>query len=557
LNTIHQRRQKVLESAAARALDTPLKDSGFWFHGDMRENMYLAMHLFAATVEEGVQLPGDWKGAAEQLALRVIDSCLSLQDCDPDSPVFGHWPIKMADYPSESRAHPMAAEFMSTVLFGFERLYSKQLPAALNRKIAEALKRLYQSGAYREKELIFDHHSAKYCVIHYIQGEQFQDEALYASALERLHAIVDFSMKNGFKEYGSLPWFWQWIQVWDIAWQSSSDPAIKAKIEELLQLLWQERADFHLKGAWVGAHSRTLPPDIPSDQSRLLDYIQFGDTTLPSRSERWDAAAFIRYEVSDSIRQFAMAPAQPFEMKRLVPSAEPDGARLHHYVYKTADYALGGMWERAIQFLNEQHRWDFSFPPNEEGHVNQAFFFHPGEHYKEGGYRHQSQFQEIVIHRNSIIAGYCLPEEGEQRIIGILPLGETEADESGIYIRHDRVYLAAYLMNPYHMERNDRGIRIESTGRYNAVVMEATTEEEAKEQGIHNLEHFVAAAKSRYPRMEYIRQDESLQLEYRSRSGYQLELHMKHDMSSIVRRIDGVDVDLDDGAYKVRGTGRQ
>ena len=62
--------------------------------------------------------------------------------------------------------------------------------------------------------------------------------------------------------------------------------------------------------------------------------------------------------------------------------------------------------------------------------VNHAYFFHPDLDQPEGDLRHQSEYTEVLFHRNVIMATYQIPEDQPVYIKGCLPLGEWVEDRT-------------------------------------------------------------------------------------------------------------------------------
>ncbi|MFH5181503.1 hypothetical protein ACHHV8_01985 [Paenibacillus sp. TAB 01] len=95
--SINDRRQAITRFAARKALELPVQPSGFWFHNDVRDNFYYAIHLYAYCVQ-----PTDCSGLTEQertsgieLAAGMIRKVLALQVQDPSHPMYGHWPLNL------------------------------------------------------------------------------------------------------------------------------------------------------------------------------------------------------------------------------------------------------------------------------------------------------------------------------------------------------------------------------------------------------------------------------------------------------------------------------
>lgn len=121
----------------------------------------------------------------------------------------------------------------------------------------------------------YNHHEAKYVAQQLIWGEKFSDLGLMEESRNNLKRMLEYNGKYGMREYGSLPWFWHWVQALSCVWDKTDDTDIKETVDDMLRFLWLERAQFYLKGAWIGPHSRAHPHDVPEDRNTLMDYIQF------------------------------------------------------------------------------------------------------------------------------------------------------------------------------------------------------------------------------------------------------------------------------------------
>ncbi|QIZ07199.1 hypothetical protein HFZ78_11150 [Priestia megaterium] len=99
--TINDRRKEVAELAANKALEIPILPSGYWFHHDLRDNFYYAIHLFAYCVDK--ELANNWseekREHAKKIALDMITKVLSLQMKDFHDPMYGHWPLNLGNHP--------------------------------------------------------------------------------------------------------------------------------------------------------------------------------------------------------------------------------------------------------------------------------------------------------------------------------------------------------------------------------------------------------------------------------------------------------------------------
>ena len=112
---------------------------------------------------------------------------------------------------------------------------------------------------------------------------------------------------------------------------------------DLLDYLWRLRSEYYLKGTWVGPHSRQLRHDSPKDRNTLLDYIQFGDFSVPKEIVRLEGSACLRMKYLMILYKLRLIGGQPVEVKRKIQFAYADDIvteEAHTYVFITPDYAL-------------------------------------------------------------------------------------------------------------------------------------------------------------------------------------------------------------------------
>lgn len=492
------RQNEIIRKIAILAQRQPILSSGLWFHNDIRDNFYYASYLFAAAVDFPEQLPFEAE-AAKQTAEGILLEVLRLQDQNSDSATYGHWPLNLGQDPRQAKPNVLPVELMGSLIAFFTSRYRTHLDEKLVQALDSALVQIYRSGFYRQKN-IFGHHDAKYTAAKLIFGQLYEDAALTRDGLSNLQLTLAHVRKHGMSEYGSLPWFWHWVQAFTCAWHLINDPAIKKELSGMLDYLWNERASFYLKGAWVGAHCRGQKHDIPQDSNVLHDYVQFGNFELPAEMPRTEYAGFLYYEAPEAARLTALNRSVPTEVKKVITKqAEAGKSTLHSYAYITSEFAAGGMWERYAEFDNEQQRWDISLPLGESRGVNQGYFFHPAEPYTGDDPRHQTEHTEVLFHRSTIVALYPLPAGAVHQIVGILPSAEW-LQESGVLLgQTDHVYWAVYIMKPYEVEQLTDRYVVTSKGSQNGVIMEAISHMDAGQKGLDSFEAFAAEARRNAP----------------------------------------------------------
>lgn len=523
MTTYEKRQLELIQRIAAKAQKRPLLGSGLWFHGDVRDNFYYAAYLFAASVNPDARVPFEKEmtlASSSQMLLKV----LRLQDTDPASPTYGHWPLRLDPVPKEAQPDPLPVELMGSLMVYFYRDHQEYMSPPLQAAFEAAFEHIYRSRFFAKEIGHFNHHEAKYTAAKLIFGNLFRDYELVEDGHRSLVRMLRHVRENGMAEYGALPWFWHWVQAFTAAWELVDDVDINRDLGDMLDFLWHERSLYYLKGAWVGPHSRAWPHDVPRDANPLFDYVQFGDFPLPEETPRTEFAGFLFYEAPEDVRRNALDRKLPMEVAKysvLSGDAENGGPKkVHKYAYITENYAVGGAWERVREFDNEQHRWDVSLPLSNSGSVNQAYFLRPGEGFTEVDPRHESDIGEVLFHRNVVMALYPIPEGEDDRIVGVLPKGEWLQEEKALYGRIGRVYLAVHLMRPYQVQELADRYAVESRGGANGVVVEAIGAAEAERLCIGSLEEFAAIQRGNAPAFA----EDGSKAAYRSLDQEELEL---------------------------------
>lgn len=517
-----ERQKEIIYNIALEAEQRPLLDSGLWFHDDVRNNFYYASYLFAAALDDTLELPFV-REEAQLKAEAVLLETVLLQNRQPGTELYGHWPLGLNPVPREAAPHELPVEIMGSLMVWFCKQYSGRFSAGLRMAFHTAIGHIYRSGFFRKPVLTFGHHEAKYTAAKLIFGKLFEDEELLEDGRHSLEITLAHIRAKGMPEYGSLPWFWHWVQAFTCARELEEDSGIKETLDEMLDFLWKERSQWYLKGAWAGAHSRGWPHDVPADGNVLHDYVQFGDFTLPAEMPRTEYAGFLYCEAPEQARSAALNRETAVEVfkqtEKVVVCAADRQPALHSYAYITADYAVGGMWERVEEFDNEQLRWAYSLPVGTAEGVNRLYFFHPGQGYHAGDPRHQSPYMVVLYHKSTVISLFPLPEGENTGIIGVLPKGEWIKQPSALFGSAGHVYFAVYLSHAYELIERPEYLEVSGTDMPGGVVVEAFSRSQAAELGIQGLEEFAAAAAQRAPKFTA---GESLSAEYTSWTGNEL-----------------------------------
>jgi hypothetical protein len=548
-----ERRQEVLVFAAETAFHLPRLESGFWFHRDMRDNLYYAMHLYAASTDPEVTVPFS-KDQGARLGEEMLLLVLKLQIKEPDAPMYGHWPLNLGNDPFTASPHTLPVELLGSLIAWYHHTFGARMSTELRSAFEEAMRHAYMGDYYRKPVEYFNHHESKYIAQQIIWGELFHDEVLATEGRANLRLLLNTIRVNGMREYSALPWFWHWIQSFSCARALVKDADTLQLLHDMLDYLWKVRSLTYLKGAWAGPHSRGLAHDIPADRNTLLDYVEYGDFPLPESIARLEAAGILPASPSTKeITASAAARTDVQEVRRLIPVHPQNLAegRLHSYTYMTPDFAVGGVWERATEFDNEQHRWDVTLPANRDGGVNKAYFFRPGNGFSEGDYRHEGGLSQVLLHRNAAAALFAPSEEHAETelILGVLPKGDWLFGDRQMTGLVGSVYLVAHFMNPYTcVENEERGcIEVRSEGGVNGVAVEAFTAGTASARGWSGLTEVAAAANRQAQEGMFHSMDGVLQFKGQTLAdGTELRLDISTDGSVKLRTINGSPVSFEE-----------
>lgn len=538
LLTVNNRRNHIIQLAARKALELPVLPSGFWFHSDVRDNYYYAIHLYAYCIDTHAssELTQEQRRDGLQLAVEMIRKVIRLQVQDSGHPMYGHWPLNLGTNPDNAPPNGLPVELMGCLLLLFYHQYQNTLPIELKSELNLCFVHIYHSRVYRHPLEQIHHHEAKHTALKLLLGHQFDDQELLEQGIRCAMLQLHHIRKFGFKEYGALPWHWHWIQAFTCVWEMVDHPEARVVTGDMLETLWQLRAQYYLRGTWVGAQSRQWPHDGPKDNNTLLDYIQFGDFPMPQQIARLEGAGLYTYEISEEIRRIGTDRTDAVEVKRLIRFAGADEVvkeEAHTHAYIAPDYAVGGIWERREEFDNEQQRWDVTLPltnPSAKDGVNQAFFFHPGARYQPGDDRHASNTGEVLLHKDAVIQLWELSSADQETaypaLVGCLPKGDWHFTERSGYGQVGDVYLVFHSMNDFTVEeKRDRlSVLCPFQAGRNGIVIEAMTAKETEQPGDGSAAAFAAMRKAQRAGFA-VEEAGTLTARYVTRRGDVLELN--------------------------------
>lgn len=119
-STYKERQKEIIFNIALEAEQRSLLESGLWFHDDVRNNFYYASYLFAAAVDDSFELPFD-REQAKQKAQDVLLEILMLQNRQPGTELYGHWPLGLNPVPRDASPHELPVELMGNLLAYFAK----------------------------------------------------------------------------------------------------------------------------------------------------------------------------------------------------------------------------------------------------------------------------------------------------------------------------------------------------------------------------------------------------------------------------------------------------
>ena len=182
---VNNRRKEIVSLAANKALELPLLPSGFWFHQDVRDNFYYAIHLFAYCVDKEFECTWNDEQCekAKGIALTMISNVLSLQEVNPHDPMYGHWPLNLGDNPQEAKPNLLPVELMGCLLVLFYNKYQHELSPTVKNNCYQAITHIYESDVYRHPLKNMHHHEAKHTSLKLLLGDFFKNDELVEQGL--------------------------------------------------------------------------------------------------------------------------------------------------------------------------------------------------------------------------------------------------------------------------------------------------------------------------------------------------------------------------------------
>lgn len=293
--------------------------------------------------------------------------------------------------------------------------------------------------------------------------------------------------------------------------QWAGDPVMRQNAKAMLIWLIADYAVEHLRGMYVGAHSRDYPEGVLKPRSSSMTawgWLFFGQTR-PVFHPTLLAAAMSNVRLPELLYNIGTDRRQPYvhtETKRVRHVIRPGldkNPPVYKYTYMTADFALGSMQGGVLQPI-QQHTWDVSFVT--ESPYASIFSVHPfvGEedigrffpeemkftveevarfhtyYGDENKWSASSPYEQTFQHQNAIIVLYNIPEGTRfPHIDAFFPkdLQRLEFDDSGwIFCQAGRAFVAYYPLKPYQWLEEADGFRLRSRDLKNGCVVEVASE---------------------------------------------------------------------------------
>ncbi len=298
--------------------------------------------------------------------------------------------------------------------------------------------------------------------------------------------------------------------------QWAADPVMRDNARAMLHWLIADFAVEHLKGMYVGAHSREYPERLtnkthPGSVMNAWAWLLFGQTA-PHFDDTLVAAALSDFELPEVLYLIGTDRSTPYvhtETKRvrnIMRLGAVKNPPVYKYTYMTKDYALGSMMGGAILQPIQHHLWDVSFV-TESPHAS-IFSVHPyiGEedlgmffpeerkfaldevtrfhtyYGSENKWSSSSPYEKTFQHKNAIIVLYDIPPGTTfPHIDAYFPkdLERREVDRSGwIFVQGGRCYIAYFPLKPYEWIEEPDCYRLRSYALRNGCVVEVAQGEE-------------------------------------------------------------------------------
>ncbi len=297
-------------------------------------------------------------------------------------------------------------------------------------------------------------------------------------------------------------------------YQHAKDPVMKEKAGLMLHWLIADYAVEHLKGQYVGAHSREYPDRLtnrlePESLMSGWGWLFFGQTE-PLFNATLVSAALSDFVIPEILYYIGTDRSKPYvhtETKRVrnvIRLGSEKNPPVYKYTYMTEDYALGSMMGGGILQPIQQHTWDVSwvtkdsqsvlftvhpfigekdlgmfFPEEMKYSTNMVARFHT-YYGSEKKWSSSSPYEQTFQHENAIIVLYDIPKGVKfQHIDGFFTkeMDKRQVDESGwIFCQVEKIFIAYYPLKPYQwIDENDH-YRLQSSDGRNGCIVEVANQ---------------------------------------------------------------------------------
>ena len=334
-----------------------------------------------------------------------------------------------------------------------------------------------------------------------------------AEAEEYLLDWIRITTTIGQGEFDSPTYMTVFLAPMFSLYQWAKDPKMKQNALGMLYWLIGDYAVEHLKGLYVGAHSREYPERLIMPKHRNSNMTSWGwlffGQTEPMMHPTLLTAAMSDFELPVVLYNIGTDRQQPYvhtETKRvrnIIRLSDQKNPPVYKYTYMTKDFALGSMMGGDILQPIQQHVWDVSFISDSPymsiftkhpfvGTIDLAMFF-PEEmkftidevarahsyYGSEDKWSSSSPYEKTFQHKNALIVLYNIPEGVRfGHIDGFFPkdLARREEDDSGwIFCQGGNSYIAYYPLKPYQWIEEAECFRLRSYELKNGCVIEVAS----------------------------------------------------------------------------------
>jgi len=344
-----------------------------------------------------------------------------------------------------------------------------------------------------------------------------------------INSWIDITTTIGQGEFDSPTYLPTFLVALYPLFDFAKDKKMKRKAQIMLDYLISDFAVEHLKGFYVGGHSRDypVPPNITDPRTSPITiwaYLLFGQNEFPEYSRDYGLLFFpivSKYELPEIIYNIATDRSVPYvhtETKRvrnIFRFSEIKNPPVYKYTYMDKNFALGSLHGGGVLQPIQQHTWDVTFVNGKP--YNTIFSLHPYADPTELGmffpeeikfmveevhkyhkiykspdkWASGSPYEKTFQYKNSIIVIYNIKEgvlypEIDAHFPKYLS-AKVEHPSGWILCNADTAFIAYYPFKPYEWIEEEHSYRLRSKYRKNGCILEASSPEKYE----NNFESFI------------------------------------------------------------------